>query len=181
MIDFNFDILKAKSAVLYIAKHLHTADFHKVFKILYFAERDHLATYGRPIVGDRYIAMRNGPVPSTIYDIFKFARNEMQCCNAYDELLNAIEVEAGFNLKINQEPDLDELSISEIKCLDNSIKENHSLSFDKLKEKSHDIAWQKANRNDEMDIIIVAQAGGANEEMMKYIIENKENNNIIFA
>jgi len=37
-------------------------DFHKIFKIIYFADRQHLADWGRPITGDTYIAMEAGPV-----------------------------------------------------------------------------------------------------------------------
>jgi hypothetical protein len=32
-----------------------------------------------------------------------------------------------------------------------------------------------------MDIIAIAKSGGANEEMIKYIIENQEYRNIAFA
>ena len=34
---------------------------HKICKILYFADREHLSKYGRSITGDVYIAMTYGP------------------------------------------------------------------------------------------------------------------------
>jgi len=67
MLKFKFDQEKAVSAILYISKRLIEAegniepDFHKIFKILYFADQKHLANYGRPIIGDHYIAMEHGP------------------------------------------------------------------------------------------------------------------------
>ena len=49
-------------------------DFHKIFKIMYFAEQKHLAKYGRMITEDSYIKMPNGPVPSYAYTVFQSLR-----------------------------------------------------------------------------------------------------------
>ncbi|MFO7668897.1 MAG: Panacea domain-containing protein, partial [Bacteroidales bacterium] len=66
--NFTYDRNKAKEAVLYIVSKLRYSDLHSVFKALYFAEKKHIAEYGRSITGDRFIAMNYGPVPSRIYD-----------------------------------------------------------------------------------------------------------------
>ena len=66
---FNFE--KTINSALYIAERIKIKDFHRVFKILYFADREHLSKYGRPITGDTYIKMSDGPVPTKLYDIFK--------------------------------------------------------------------------------------------------------------
>ena len=70
-IQFTFNKEKALNAILYIAQNLNRRDFHKIFKILYFSDREYLARYGTTITGDCYIAMEAGPVPSKVYDIFK--------------------------------------------------------------------------------------------------------------
>ena len=44
-----FDVYKSLHAVLYIAERLRRSDFHKIFKILYFSDREHLMEYGRLI------------------------------------------------------------------------------------------------------------------------------------
>ena len=41
----------------------------KALKLVYFADRYHLRTYGRPITNDRYIAMKYGPVASSCKDL----------------------------------------------------------------------------------------------------------------
>jgi len=45
----------------------------KIAKLLYFADKRHLLRYGRPITGDTYFGMENGPVPSMAYDVLKGA------------------------------------------------------------------------------------------------------------
>jgi uncharacterized phage-associated protein len=40
-------------------------------KLIWLADRLHLRKYGRPIVGDKYIAMGNGPVPSKTRDLLQ--------------------------------------------------------------------------------------------------------------
>ena len=41
----------------------------KALKLVYFADRYHLRRYGRPVIGDEYLAMQYGPVPSNTKDI----------------------------------------------------------------------------------------------------------------
>lgn len=67
MLQFQFDKEKSASALLYITQNWETADFLRVFKVLYFAEQKHLVKFSRPIVGDNYIAMQHSPVPSRYY------------------------------------------------------------------------------------------------------------------
>lgn len=41
----------------------------KLIKLLYFADREALLTWGRPITTDRYVSMDNGPVVSHVYNL----------------------------------------------------------------------------------------------------------------
>lgn len=43
----------------------------RILKLLYMADRESLIEKGRPITGDRIVAMDHGPVLSGIYDIIK--------------------------------------------------------------------------------------------------------------
>ena len=104
---FNFD--KAINAVLYIVKHLKRADFHKVFKILYFSDRNMLSMSGMMITGDTYIAMNDGPVPSNMYDILKSVRGD----GYFKDLANLAAYVAVENWDIvvaKKEPDMGKLS-----------------------------------------------------------------------
>lgn len=153
--------------VLYVLNKAGQAlDTHKISKILYFADRDHLAKYGTSISNDCYMKMEYGPVPSTIYDIIKAVHGR-------NGLIEQSDVESFFELsghdKIAAKVDYDEdeFSVSEMQCLDHSISEHLKKSFGFLSDKSHDEAWKDAIYS--MDTLKIAKAGGADDNMIKYI------------
>lgn len=163
-------------SVLYILHQLGgRADFHKVFKIMYFADQKHLRKYGTPIFNDKYIAMQNGPVPSMTYDILKALRGEGLLNEQKEKFTPYFDLINSFIVSAKQEPDLDNLSQSEILAINESIKENRALGFDKLTKKSHDEAWEKAIQDGEMELLEIAKAGGATPEMVHYISTHLEN------
>lgn len=173
---FRFDIDKASNACLYILKKLGTTDFHKLFKILYFADQSHLAKYGRPISGDCYIAMKNGPVPSNLYDLLKALRPDSLVRSVITT--NYFEVTNNFYVKPVVEPDMELLSETEIEELDESISEHRFLNFSYLSEKSHATAWKSAGVDNEMDFLAIANDAGATPELLEYIKLNMENQQI---
>lgn len=139
--NLDFNIQSFIQPVLYILnKAGKPLDTHKISKILYFADREHLAKYGTSITDDSYIAMKYGPVPSTIYDIIKAVLGSSEIIpeevvNNYFEKFSEKEINAlaGY--------DEDEFSQSEIECLDNSLKKYLNRSFSFLTNESHDLAW----------------------------------------
>lgn len=69
-------INKIAAVVLYILQHFKDGvDYIKLFKIMYFAQRDYLATYGLTIAEDTFKARQLGPVPSLTYKVVKMAEN----------------------------------------------------------------------------------------------------------
>lgn len=181
MTKSNFNIEKAKASVLFIVNNIGETDLLKIFKILYFAERNHLAKYGRFILNDDYVAMKNGPIPSRLYDLFKIVRGDLPELEPYSDFVNAFEIKDRYIVKALEDSDLDELSKSNIVCIEDAIRDNKSLTFEQLSKKSHQFAWENANKDDYMNFLHIAQEGGANEEMIKYIIENRENSQLIPA
>lgn len=180
---FKFNPDKAQAALLYILEKLGgRTDFHKAFKVLYFAEREHLSKFSRPIVSDYYVAMKNGPVPSKIYDSMKAAKNTGDITpNGCEELVASVDVDDMY-IKALQDPDLDELSVTDRKCLDNSISEHKHKNFKKLSKDSHDYAWHEVSyKNDEMDFLDIAIAGDADEETLKFIEEKLDYSDLRFA
>ena len=68
---FNFNESKTVEFLVFIAARWPGITPFFVAKVLFFADRDHLRAYGRPVTGDVYIAMPDGPVPSHVYDMVK--------------------------------------------------------------------------------------------------------------
>ncbi len=180
---FNMNKEKIINSMLFILNNLSDkSDLHKIFKILYFADQKHLVTYGFPITGDFYIAMPNGPVPSKSYDVLKAIRGDSFWSNIAPEYKDLFEVEA-YTVTAKKKADLDELAESDVECLIESISENRGLTFQQLKDKSHKIAWENArngenNLDNEIDIIDIAKEAEADEEILKYILLNLENQNL---
>jgi len=171
MKSLNFNVEKTLNAVLYIANRLKRKDFHKIFKILYFSDRQHLIEYGRTITGDRYIAMNDGPVPSNLYDIFKSVRGDsfFKDKGNFSQYFLVIDWDL---IKPQKEADLDELSKTDLKHLDNAISTYGDLSWDEIREKSHDYAWRNTSQNHEIDLADIIREAGGEEDFIQYVKEN---------
>ena len=60
-------IAKMRAVLLYIMQCFpHGVEFIKLFKILYFAQQDHLLKYGKVLIEDSFKALKHGPVPTYI-------------------------------------------------------------------------------------------------------------------
>lgn len=175
---FKFDQEKAILSIKVVLKNFNgTINFHKLFKVLYFAEQKHLSTYGRPIFADTYIAMKDGPVPSSIYDILKIIKGDSIYYNqnlqeSFSKIFSVQEHKVSLK---DPAIDLDVFSESELECLGASIEENKLLGYQNLADKSHDLAWNNSGRNQKISVLDIAKAGGANDELLKYITLNIEN------
>jgi uncharacterized phage-associated protein len=169
MQDFKIDKAKAKAALLYIATNIPNIDTHKLYKILYFAEQTHLVKYGRPITGDAFIKMDYGPVPSYVKDKVE---------NRIDE--DGSVVKQGIHITVNEYPDMEELSESDVECLDISIIENKDKTFSQLTKESHKEAWQKASYAGRIDSVDIAVEGNADKGIIDYINRFLENNSAIY-
>lgn len=168
------------NSLLYILNKFEgrKTDSHQLFKILYFAEQKHLSIYGKSITSDKYVAMKFGPVPSSGFDIVNCTKgNGDSYSNSINQASNFLIVE-GFNITALAEADLEWLSETEIFCLDESYNENKDLDFTQLTNKSHDSAWDKAIHY--MDKVKIAEAGGADENVIKYLSSKEELKNISF-
>jgi uncharacterized phage-associated protein len=71
--SMGFDYRKAIQAINLLVRKYPELRLNKMkaLKLLWAADRYHLRKYGRPIVGDTYVAMGYGPVPSTTKDILE--------------------------------------------------------------------------------------------------------------
>jgi uncharacterized phage-associated protein len=166
--QFKVDERTAVEAILYIASKTKEPTFHRIFKLLYFADRIHLARYGRFICGDKYIAMAEGPVPSRMYNILKAERNGIIAWDA-PEADGAFEVVHWYGIQPSREPDLDQFSDSDIECLDEAIREYDHYTKDELSVMSHDDAWKSAGLNRPISIEAIIKSIGEPNGLREFL------------
>lgn len=160
--DVQFDRTKALNALLYVANRVQRKDFHKIFKIIYFADRQHLADWGRPITGDTYIAMEAGPVPSRLYDMLKIVRGDSYMPDS-EGLGRYFQIDNWMYVNPLVDSDLNKLSANEQEALLEAINKYAMLSYDEIKEKSHDVAWRSTARDFNISWDDIAREAGLDE------------------
>lgn len=162
-----FDEQVALEAILYLTQKSDDPTFHHISKLLYFADRMHLERYGRLICGDRYIAMKNGPVPSRVYDMLKDAQRGILYLS-YPDAEGAFAVE-GYRVKALRSPDMDMFSDSDLECLDESLRRYDHYSFGALTRLSHDEAWRSADENDAISIEAIVRSIGSPAGLLEHL------------
>ena len=142
-VRFTFDADKALEAIIYVASRART-DLYGTLKLLYVADKLHLERYGRFMFGEAYSAMEWGPVPSNAYDIVKYVRGDRPHCRI-ERAREAFKM-SGNDFILFRDADLDELSRTEVTCLDEAIAEHGKNDFAGFKRLTHDAAWSAAWR-----------------------------------
>lgn len=182
-------ILKIKAVVLYILSKIpEGVDYIHLFKMMYFAQQEHLVTYGMPLMEDTFKARKHGPVPSITYKVVRKVEGKpvdmMQGLDGFCETID-VRMMDGHQVvykKVDAECDMDELSKSNVKILDLWIEKLRDVKAFKLSDLSHDKAWKKAKADAErtgediaMTMVDIAAAGGASEGMQEVIRERQLN------
>lgn len=180
---FNFDYEKAIETIIYIVVNGSNPTFSHVLKVIYFADKDHLDKYGRFICGDNYIAMKNGPVPSGVYDLLKYARGELPFIALLpdpikQQVKNSISVYGNYNISVLRQPDIDIFSDSDIECLNKSIVQNGKLPFDILSKASHDNIWNSAKINDSIEIEYFLSNMKSGDELREHFCDQYPGENL---
>lgn len=175
----NYDSKKLAELVLFILGKTGGVDFYHAFKILYFAEMKHLAKWGSGFVPDEFCALKYGPVPTQLYDAVKELNHpRMILSEELSEVIQFAGEDAPNVLLPKREANLKYLSKSEIEALEQSIEENESLTFGQLMRKSHDEAWEEANRRTNGTNVIspvsMARVLNADDAMLEYIEEQMQ-------
>ncbi len=133
-------------------KGVRGLDQYKACKLLFLADKRHLVRYGRPITGDKYFAVKFGPIPSETRDLIKALVEEKKEAPNFAIFEEAFELDRDFSyprLIARQEFDADLFSKSDIEVLDEIILEYGSKSFDELKAITHGtVAFCKAWKED---------------------------------
>jgi uncharacterized phage-associated protein len=154
-VKFKIDIEKVIATILYLtSRDIPELTAGKLFKLMFLAEKYHLVRYGRPITGDRYDAMKDGPVPSFTYALFRNQLFKKPFTEAAKRLASGLRIDATYSLPrlaSHGEFDRDQLSASDIAALDRTIERFGSFTFSQLRAVTHSIiayekVWSKRGR-----------------------------------
>jgi uncharacterized phage-associated protein len=153
MIRFQFNESKAVEALVFIAQRWPGITPFYLSKVLFFSDRDHLRQYGRPVIGDSYIAMDNGPVPSRIYDIVKGNLDFFGDPAAIKAALRIDRASQYPKVFADREPDTTQFSETDIAALSTAIDFCRGKSFGYLSNLTHnEVAWASAACDTEMSL-----------------------------
>ena len=170
-----FDAEKAVESLLYVASRLDVRDKHKIFKVLYFADREHLAKYGRPITCDTYKRKDYGPAPSSIHRMVNDVSRggDFRYTNTYGKACSSAQAfsVSGYMLNPLRAADMRMLSKSDADELDASIAAYGKLSFNDITEKSHGMAWLDTAPNNPIAMESILREAGKSEDFIEYVTE----------
>ncbi len=167
MIKFRVNSDKALEGVLYLANKKPNIDHYHVVKTLFYADKEHLNKYGRPIIGDTYIRMKCGPVPSEVLDIINFNSFKFSS-EFFNKILKSFIVTQNGKEKLIsplREANIDLFSESDIECLDTAFDFCKDKTFKDLFDITHkEKAWESAEENKDMDYELLIQDDNPNKE-----------------
>ena len=175
IIGEGFRVEKAVAAVAYLASQTGES-MYPVLKMLYLADRCHLERYGRFIVGDHYVAMEKGPVPSVTYDMLKFVRGERSFFDGGEVAKLAFGLDRQTHkFSLNGTPSFDALSESDLECLEEVVALCKEKGAKYIRDASHDDAWKATTRNSDMAVEAIAAQFDDGPSLVQHLINRHPN------
>ncbi len=138
ILPFNID--KAVQAVAFVLKSSGCRmDCIRALKLLYMAERIELRETGHELIGERFVAMKNGPLHSYLYDLCKLNGREKDQ-RRWDEFLHM----EGYRLVAKDDPGISRLSDYETQLLSSVVDRHADIDTWTLVEMTHQFPeWKK--------------------------------------
>lgn len=153
-VKYRFNWNKAVEAVVWLSANKPGIDIYHIAKVLFFAEKMHINLYARPIIGDTYIRMEHGPVPSSVLNLAK--RNEFVHPDLLEAMKQSVEIDYPDSFRAKREPETNLFSQTDIECLNESLKQYGDASFDDLWSLTHEEdCWLKADPNQPIDYLLM--------------------------
>jgi len=126
---------KLLAVIIYLAARTRPSKF-VLCKLIFLADFIHIAKYGRPIVGGRYNALPNGPVPSEALELMNSLEQKKETPTFFWKLgdihqLFQFELDGHPRFIPTSEPDMSVFSKSDIEVLDYIVQNfgNRPVSY----------------------------------------------------
>lgn len=171
---FTFNEDKALAALAYVASLEQGLTPLFVAKILFFAEKAHINQFGRPILGDTFIAMPRGPVPSTVKN---YVDEKWEWVGKPENFDRFVRIERWGLRRLSAGPEpADEtvLSESDKRCLREAVAFCHGKTANQLSDLTHfEKSWLNAPSNRPMSYEdFVDETNPHREEVLEMMREN---------
>jgi uncharacterized phage-associated protein len=152
-LQFRFNFAKFIQALVFFSKN-GVSDLTKLkaAKLLYFADKEHLIRYGRPIIGDVYYALKLGPLPSQADDLLSEAEAAHLAGPStpeQEEFFRYLDVVSDYwpLFVARNEENFRVFSKSDLDILAEVTKKYGKLDWKRLVDLSHEEpAWEKADK-----------------------------------
>jgi uncharacterized phage-associated protein len=137
-IKFKFDERKAVQAAGRLIAHSGgEMNYMALLKLLYLIDREALLRWGKPITGDKIVAMKRGPVLSRIFDLVSQKKQELPK-SAWHHLIPR-PAPYVYTVRFSGGPDLSALSEAEVALIDEVFATHRNLTEDDLVELTHQL------------------------------------------
>ncbi|WP_461381806.1 Panacea domain-containing protein [Devosia indica] len=144
IVELTPDLNKIVESILLVLKKAaergKSVTQYDIVKTIFLADRLHLNEYGRPITFDNYFAMKDGPVPTKVYDLVKGGPWAERLIGG--ELPWTTTPAPGTAraklFKATLDPAEDVFSPSEIEAIENSLTVVLSLGFSQVRRLTHE-------------------------------------------
>lgn len=142
---------KIVNTILYfLNKNWWEADYIKILKLIFLADKFHLKKYWYTISTDNYLALKQWPVWVNSLNIIKWENN------FFDNKFLIFDIKDGFFISSNKEIDLEYFSETEINSLDFIYNEFWNLTYWNLIEETKKyVEWKKFKDYIETDTICI--------------------------
>lgn len=162
--------------LLLLSKFQQGVDYVKLFKTIYFAQKEFLLHFGMEICPDTFVARRNGPVPETTYKVIKLKERGAAPPDELKEFYDSIKVERKkVYLNAQDQEYLQYLSPVAQVYLDKWYETCKNKTSKELSEESHDEAYKAAiaSKSKAMTPLEIAKHSGADPAILEHL-ENVE-------
>jgi hypothetical protein len=185
---YKFSLEKFVSSMTYFAQRVSDLTKLRAAKLLYFADKYHLTKYGRPIIGDVYIRMDHGPVPSQALDFmeeiiqpFRFPGMEHPTLDTLEQYLSVEKTGKYHKFRAKRNPDDLSLSESDIEALDYAITRFGNVPVAVVYQAGHnEQSWLRTPANQRIEYRLFFDEDDSDQkELLSLIDEAHETENFL--
>ena len=128
---------KAVETIVWLANAEPGIDIYHLVKSAFYADKEHLNRYGRPISGDDYDADTFGPLGRVIYRLIRRDPLELLALGGNGQLPFRVDGSQGWKVVADRDADMKLLSASDVECLQAGLDRVADLPFDDLVDLTH--------------------------------------------